>query len=146
MGRIIVGVDGSEAATTALEWAVDEARTRGGDIMVDAVMAWHEPVAGGTPPVVVFIDPTELKASYAAELERTVQPLRDAHPDVSIRSLLVKDSPAHALIDASGDADLLVVGSRGRGGFLGLVLGSVSHQVVGHATCPVVVVPHPVAT
>lgn len=142
MGRIVVGVDGSDGAATALSWAVSEARIRGGTT-VDALMAWHEPAVAGTLPMAVVVDVGDLQASYQAELDRIVDDVALANPDVTVAKRLVHGAPAGELLAAATDADLLVVGHRGRGGFLGLLMGSVSQYVATHAPCPVVVVPRP---
>ena len=137
MNRIVVGIDGSDQAVTALEWALDEGRLRGAD--VEVIHAF-----------VLFPDLSELGALteepdmviQAEELLRkTVEPMVAARPGVHVTTRAVQGPPARTLLDAAADADLLVVGSRGRGGFAGLMLGSVSQQCVHHAPCPVVVVP-----
>jgi nucleotide-binding universal stress UspA family protein len=139
MGRIVVGVDGSPHAMDALRWALDEAALRGCELQ--AVMAVHYPAildTGFGPG----LDLANLEQDAAAVLEAA---LADACPDPAVRASIqrtvVVDSAARALIDAAKSADLLVVGTRGRGGFTGLLLGSVSTQCVQHAPCPVVVVP-----
>jgi nucleotide-binding universal stress UspA family protein len=138
MSRIVVGVDGSAGSQRALRWALDEARRR--NASVDVVHAWHAPYILPSPmaPVVTYeYDPIQKTAEEV--LSRS---LRDADTEgLEVRDVLVCDSAAAALLDAAKDADLLVVGSRGRGGFAGLLLGSVSQSVAHHATCPVVVVP-----
>jgi nucleotide-binding universal stress UspA family protein len=139
MSRIVVGVDGSDNSIDALRWALDEAQRR--HATLQAVAAWQFPYTGiGFAP---SIGPAGLEDGAAAILE---QALRLACPDDAARppieQLVVQDTPAHALVEAAKGADLLVVGSRGRGGFKGLLLGSVSTQVVHHAPCPIVVVPH----
>jgi len=140
MERIVVGIDGSETSRAALQWALDEARRR--QAAVDVVHAWHHPFLIGY--------------GYSAELdlgtveEDARQFLDDLVAGVdttgvpAVEPVLMADSPARALLDAAKGASLLVVGSRGRGGFTGLLLGSVSQQVIHHAPCPVVVIP-PVA-
>jgi nucleotide-binding universal stress UspA family protein len=142
VGKIVVGVDGSDASNAALRWAADEAKLRGATIV--AVHAWQAPV----PPIEVgaptltALDTVEL----LPELERAAQRLVETVVEevagdagVEVEAVAVEGPAATALIDAARDAELLVVGSRGRGGFLGLLLGSVSHQVAQHAPCPVVI-------
>lgn len=138
MERIVVGVDGSEAAQAALTFAVEEARIRGA--RVDAVMAWHEPYVAPTMTTVAA-DPAVYHEGAQATLDRAVEALGGGG-DVEIERRVLRGNPAGALLEAAEGAVLLVVGSRGRGGFTGLLLGSVSQQVVHHARCPVVVVPH----
>jgi nucleotide-binding universal stress UspA family protein len=142
MPGIYVGVDGSAHSVRALEWAIAEAATRHAPVTVLTVYA--VPVSGWTGrPVILSQDAAEQeKARQAAEelaLKVTSQ-LGEARPaSVTVRA--VTGFPAQELIEASRDADLMVVGSRGAGGFARLLVGSVSSQVVHHAHCPVVVVP-----
>lgn len=142
-GRIVVGVDGSKGARAALTWALDEARLRGAAL--DVVHAWHgpAPVVSG-PYGAAPVDETSVDtARRAAEsvLEHQLQAV-DVE-GVEVEPLLPSAGPAEALVDIAKGADLLVVGTRGRGGFTGLLLGSVSQQVSHHAPCAVVIVPHP---
>lgn len=139
---IVVGVDGSEGARRALDWAIDEARLRGA--VVRAVMAWSyidqpaerfDPDYGGDDAQ-EELDALVDAAIGAGATSGAVEPAA-----VSVERIVVNDLPARALLDAAADADLIVVGARGIGGFKGLLLGSVSQQVVQHAPCPVVVVP-----
>ena len=134
-GIVVVGVDESDGSRRAVEWAAEEARLRGA--VLRPVLAWS------------FLDQPEGKfdAAYGEDdaLRRLDQALEAAGVDlraIEVDRRAVNDLPARALLDASKDADLLVVGSRGAGGFKGLLLGSVSQQVVQHAPCPVTVVPH----
>jgi nucleotide-binding universal stress UspA family protein len=137
MRRIVVGVDGSERSLLALRWAVDEARLRGAE--VEAIHAWTYPVVGGLPVTPVMVDLEGIERDARQVLDESVAKV-DAG-DVAVEGVLVRGGAAHALIDRAQGADLLVVGSRGLGGFTGLLLGSVSQQVVHHAPCPVVVIP-----
>jgi nucleotide-binding universal stress UspA family protein len=137
MERIVVGVDGSQAAREALRWAIDEARRR--DATVEAVYAWHQPFMAG------YMMEGELDLGhYEEEAQKSLDAAVDALEDsagVTIERKLVAGSAAGALVDEAKGAALLVVGSRGRGGFSGLLLGSVSQQVAHHAPCPVVIIP-----
>ncbi len=138
MDRIVVGVDGSENSGCALRWALTEARSR--NATVDAVYAWHVPYIGPAPYAPVdSVDPGLFESEGSHVLTRALE--AEDTEGVDVHRVLVPNTAAAALIDAAKDADLLVVGARGRGGFLGLLLGSVSQQVVNHAPCPVVVVP-----
>jgi nucleotide-binding universal stress UspA family protein len=143
--RIVVGVDGSDGARRALEWAVNEARLRGARLI--AIHTWHiPPLTAGVgpldPPMTLDADTLERVETAAEELlERELAALDTSGIEVEKRS--EPSNPADALLAAAGDADLLVVGTRGHGGFSGLLLGSVSQQVSHHAPCPVVIVPKP---
>jgi nucleotide-binding universal stress UspA family protein len=135
--RIVVGVDGSDASLAALSWAVAEARLRGAE--VEAIHAWTLP-AYGYDIALAFTDiSAELAAEGEAMLDRACAALEGGDQAV-VRRVVTEAPPAAALLEAAEGATLLVVGSRGRGGFKGLLLGSVSQQCVSHAGCPVVVV------
>jgi nucleotide-binding universal stress UspA family protein len=144
-GRIVVGVDGSDGAHRALEWAVEEARLRKTGLLV--VHAWHVPplVTGAGP----FDAPVALDADTLERVEKTANEIVDREllsidtAGIEIERLVEPRSPADALIAAATGADLLVVGTRGHGGFAGLLLGSVGQQAAHHAPCPVVIVPKP---
>lgn len=139
MGRIVVGVDGSDSSRAALRWAVDEAKLR--DDTVEAVIAWHEPYVGGPFAAPVTTDPKPIEESARAQLDRVVDRVDASGLGQPIERIVTAGGAARTLIDTAKGADLLVVGTRGHGGFVGLLLGSVSHHVVSHAPCPVVVVP-----
>ncbi len=138
-GGVLVAHDGSAHASSALRTAVHWASVTQSHVTV--VRAWsisNAPrpstwTSGYVPPLEDF------EAATLAALERDVAPVRPENPDVQITTTVVHGSPAVALIEASANVDLLVVGSRGHGGFKGLLLGSVSEQVVRHARCTVVV-------
>jgi nucleotide-binding universal stress UspA family protein len=137
--RVVVGVDGSETARRALAWALDEGRARQAD--VEVVNAWHPPYVGAYPYDPAALD-LELFEQGARDLVAEMLEGQDVSglpspPKVTV----VSDTAAQAVITAAEGADLIVIGSRGRGGFAGLLLGSVSQQVARHAPCPVVVVP-----
>ncbi len=147
---VVVGVDGSAGSAEALSWALAEARLRKSPLR--AVHAWMFGYAGGTvdgypslggsldPYGSLGIDPGDLHRAAEGLLDRA---LADAGADtdgVEIDRQVVQGSAAEALLTAVDENDLLVVGSRGHGGFAELLLGSVSQQCVHHAPCPVVVV------
>jgi nucleotide-binding universal stress UspA family protein len=140
MGAIVVGVDGSEGASAALRFAAEEARLRGAELR--AVMAFHIPVAayGGplVPPDVGLVD--DLRTAARATVERALDELGDLPEDLRLELVVREGQPARVLLDEARDADVLVVGSRGLGGFRGLLLGSVGQQCAHHAACPVVIV------
>lgn len=139
MQRIVVGVDGSACARRALAWAVEEARLRGAS--VEAVHAWTTPFVAGYPYTTLVFDPRQLEQHAREMLEELIAEVDTTGLAVSVEPMVVGGGAAAALVEAAKGADLLVVGSRGRGGFTGLLLGSVSHQVVHHAPCAVVIVP-----
>ena len=143
-GHIVVGVDGSPESDAALRWAVDEARLR--DVALDVVTVWTYPMPAfvGIPGGYASIELGEdlerrAKEAQAEALARTVP----EQAGVVLEARVVKGQPAWALVDAAQDADMLVVGSRGLGGFRELLLGSVSQQCAHHAVCPVVIVRRP---
>lgn len=137
-GRIVVGVDGSPHSRRALAHAVTEARLR--DATVEAVYAYAPPVYWSAPEFGVLIPRPDSEVAEDARvlLDRELAEVPD---DVVVERVVLEGPAARALLETARGADLLVVGSRGRGGFLGLLLGSTSHQVVTHTECPVVVVP-----
>ena len=143
MNEIVAGVDASEESRAALAWAVEEAGLRKTAVL--AVHAWELPVvpapSGLMPPSAeVVTDVTGIKEA-AEEVVRSIVRQVAGSTDVEVRPLAVEGRPANALIETAERerAQLIVVGSRGHGGFMGLLLGSVSEQVVRHAPCPVVV-------
>lgn len=137
--RIVAGVDGSAPSVAALRWAVRQAELSGGT--VDAVIAWQYPIAAGglgwAPTS--GLDDTDYAELAAKALSAAVTDVSPP-PSVPVRQLVMDGNPAQVLLDAAKNADLLVVGSRGHGGFADALLGSVSGRCVHHATCPVVVV------
>ncbi len=135
-GRVVVGFDGSPTSRQATDWAAAEARARGRGLGL--VHALLPPVTTGglgvgLPPSLDVIDTLERTASE--ELDRTAASLSG----LDVTTTVAIGSPSAVLLAASETADLVVVGSRGRGGFTGLLLGSVGAQVAAHASCPVVV-------
>jgi nucleotide-binding universal stress UspA family protein len=152
---IVVGVDGSPGSDEALHWALTEARLRG--VPVRAVCVYElPPVSAATPlaggagvfaPVGTEEEVERLRSASAAAAERVLDDaltrMGEAATGIQIESEAVEGSPAATLIDAGRNAELLVLGSRGRGGFMGLLLGSVSQQCAQHPPCPVVILPPP---
>jgi nucleotide-binding universal stress UspA family protein len=134
--RIVVGIDGSPTAQRALRWALALARACHAE--VEVVHAWRPMVVGG-PLAPVTVDPDIWSEAAQRTIDQAIAAEDTA--DVDVARTLSCSTAASAILDAAQDADLVVVGSRGRGGFAGLLLGSVSHQVAHHAPCPVVVVP-----
>jgi nucleotide-binding universal stress UspA family protein len=142
MPGIVVGVDGSHHSTCALEWALKEAALQHGPLTVLTVHSVAASPWSGNPVLMGGDSEDREKMLHAAEeLTREVtDKLGESRPD-SVTVQAVSGFPAKELIEASRDADLVVVGSRGAGGFAKLMMGSISSQVVEHAHCPVVVVP-----
>jgi nucleotide-binding universal stress UspA family protein len=142
MPGIIVGIDGSDHSRRALEWAVKEAAIHH---MPLTVLTVQEAIAGYWAGSVAYPgDPGAAEAARKLAQEATDNALRQAGPasqplSVTVRSVI--GLPAEELLVASKDADMIVVGSRGAGGFKRLLMGSVSSQVTHHAHCPVVVIP-----
>jgi nucleotide-binding universal stress UspA family protein len=166
MAKIVVGIDASPGALQALAWAADEARLRLASLQV--VHAYHgqalaaplyfpsqealpgRATGGQLPPDVARAETAREQAEFQAAVRRQAEDLLEdllgeageAVEGVDVqRTVLADRHAAEALVELSDSADLLVVGSRGRGGFSSLLLGSVSHAVVLHARCPVVVIP-----
>jgi nucleotide-binding universal stress UspA family protein len=134
--HIVVGVDGSDNAVLALKWAADEAKQRG-DAHVTALYAWQLPLIG----IPGAFDQNELEQEAKDLLNREIA--RAGLPDdVKVNPVVAQGDPAASLIAACDqfEAQMLVIGSRGRGGFKGLLLGSVSAQCSQHAHCPVLIV------
>ena len=136
VSRIVVGVDGSEASQRALEWALEEGRHRGST--VEILHAWTTPYVD--PYAIVALDPDLFRDAAELALKRIVAEIATDPHGPEIAPTVVHGAAAPALLDASQGADLLVVGSHGHGGFVGMLLGSVSQHVLQHADCPVVVV------
>jgi nucleotide-binding universal stress UspA family protein len=138
--RIVVGIDGSETAQRALRWALDEGRRR--QAAVEVVHAWHASYTAayaygyGMPP----IDPQIDENAARQTIDRAVD-AEDCTGIPTVDRITRCEGAAQLILGISKGADLVVVGSRGRGGFAGLLLGSVSQQVAHHASCPVVIVP-----
>ena len=135
--RAIVGVDGSPQSAHALDWACRRGETCGDTVR--AVCAWS---LGGSGEDWMSQPGVSAEGQRRAEqvLLEAVERVRSDHPAVNGETAVIEGPPARVLVDMLADADLLVVGSRGLGGFSGLLLGSVSQQCVHHAHCPVTVV------
>jgi nucleotide-binding universal stress UspA family protein len=134
---VLVGHDGSECAGMAVGVALETAAAR--RVGVRVLRAWKPPVPRRA--VVEFgLDPEELATAERVAVREAIDPWREKFPRVPVTINVVADRPAAALISASRHCQLVVVGSRGRGGFGGLHLGSVSHQLLHHADCPVLVI------
>ncbi|MFB8181926.1 universal stress protein [Streptomyces sp. NPDC055966] len=134
--KVVVGVDGSPSSYAALRWAVRYAGLVGG--AVDAVAVWELPGLYGwsAPAVDMEVDEDETRQKMRQELADVL----GEHAADTVRTHVVHGNAADVLLRASEGAEVLVVGSRGRGGFARALLGSVSQHVSQHANCPVVIV------
>ncbi|MBA2324077.1 MAG: universal stress protein [Pseudonocardiales bacterium] len=156
---VVVGVDGSLSSRDALRWAVRQAALLGGE--VHAVTAWRSQAPYGHAPVDSDVDfatqagkmleevvaetlrqrePAKVAELVGKQLAEVVAETLGATPPVPVLERVVEGHPAEVLVEASREAELLVVGSHGHGAFTGMLLGSVSQHSVQHATCPVVVI------
>jgi nucleotide-binding universal stress UspA family protein len=132
---VVVGIDGSASSKQALAWALRYADTAG--LPVTAVLAWEIPANYGTAAMV--LPAAEFAEGAQRELKQVVDEVAAAYPQVRVEKRIVEGHPAKVLLKEAEHAQLLVVGSRGHGGFVGAILGSVSHYCVTHAHCPVLV-------
>lgn len=141
MTTIVVGVDGSEGSREAVAWAVAEARVR--EARLDLVHAWEYPYAGEVWAEAWATSQREhllLEEGARAVLDDALDRARELAPELHVTGALVRGPAGGALVEAALVADLIVVGSRGHGGFKGLLLGSVSRHVSHHPPCPVAIV------
>jgi nucleotide-binding universal stress UspA family protein len=136
---VVVGVDGSEASSKALTWAAQEARLRRAILRV--VHSWEFPVYDNLT-YVPDIGYDDIARAAEDSLATQLVDVLGTEPDLTVERHVTQSSAAQAILELSKDAELVVVGSRGRGGFAGLLLGSVSTHVMHHATCAAVIV-HP---
>ncbi|WP_158839360.1 universal stress protein [Saccharothrix deserti] len=140
-GPVVVGVDGSPACEEAIAFAFEEASLRG--TALTALLAWTDILMDHPYAMRVTVDWDEVQEQERQLLAQRLAGRPEKYPDVAVERIVVRDRPVRALLDASRDAQLLVVGSHGRGGFTGMLLGSTSQALVHHATCPLAVVrPH----
>jgi nucleotide-binding universal stress UspA family protein len=136
---IVVGVDGSPSSKAALTWAVRQAELTGST--VEAVIAWHYPLAfAGMPYAPVSMPDADFVGIAAKALENAIRETVDPEGPVKVSATVREGDAALVLLEIAKDADLLVVGSRGHGGFMEALLGSVSQHCVHHALCPVVII------
>jgi nucleotide-binding universal stress UspA family protein len=139
-GEIAVGVDGSPAGADAIGFAFEEAAVRG--VRLRALLAWTHPVSAGPGDMLPLVYDREILAADERRLlAESLAGWRAKYPDVEVVAEAVRGRAARVLAEASAHADLLVVGSRGRGGFTGLLLGSVGQAMLLRAHCPVAIVP-----
>jgi nucleotide-binding universal stress UspA family protein len=135
---VVVGVDGSPESIAALSWAGRYGAATGA--VVWALHIWHYPTSAGLPPgITPESADDEVKANQRKELDEAIVKA-NLDPAAQVESRIAYGHPAQVLINESQNVSLIVIGHRGRGGFTGMLTGSVSMQVVNHAACPVVVV------
>lgn len=138
MGTIVVGVDGSPGSYSAAQWAAREARLRGDRLVL--AHGWYVPATLGLADAVgPIVDWTFLEQAARSVVHKVRGSIDE--DGIVVEELLVQGHPVPALLSAAEGADLLVVGSRGLGGFSGMLLGSVSQGVLHNVACPVTVVP-----
>jgi len=137
-GWIVVGIDGSDESEAALRWAATEARRRGVGLQV--VLCWSYPTLPWgpyQPPLSGREFAAEAQKAAEAEVEKV---LGEDRGSLDVEVCVVEGTASLRLLDWDNAADMIVVGSRGRGGFSGLLLGSVSQHLAEHARCPVVII------
>jgi nucleotide-binding universal stress UspA family protein len=139
LSRVVVGIDGSPTSERAIEYAFAQASLRGLGLTV--VHAWWMEFVEGVIATTSSEEQWQrMGQEQQALVSESLAGWREKYPDVDVREHVIRSLPSDALIGESAGAELLVVGSRGRGGFRGLMMGSVSHDVLQHAHCPVAVV------
>ncbi|QNE90354.1 universal stress protein [Corynebacterium incognita] len=139
-GPIVVGVDGSEVSAKATEYAFAEAHARGAELL--AVHTWMDMQVQASLVGLSAAQQewAEVEKEQANLLTERLAPLVEKYPDVAVRKIIARDRPVRALSEAAEGAQLLVVGSHGRGGFKGMLLGSTSRALLQAAPCPMMVV------
>jgi nucleotide-binding universal stress UspA family protein len=139
-GPVVVGVDGSPLSDLAIGFAVEEAALRGAELV--AVHAWNQPVSTGPGDMMPLVyDEEALRSDEERVFAESVAGWSERYPEVPV-TRIVRGRPARVLVAESETAQLVVVGALGRGGFTGLILGSVSQAVLHHSHCPLAIVRH----
>lgn len=133
--RVVVGIDGSPASLAALRWAAG--LTAGTGWPLEAVAVWQRPVAYSWE---VGMETVDWEAGTQKMLTAVLDEVFGADRPTGLRTCVLEGDPAHRLADHAAGARLLVVGNRGKGGFIGLLMGSVSTKCASHASCPVLIV------
>jgi nucleotide-binding universal stress UspA family protein len=146
IGLVVVGIDGSEESLAALKWALEEAHIRGA--RVRAMNVWNYPAGYGVETSAWSLPDLETMERYAQTTlnESVDKALIGIDEPPFVERVVRMGSASQELLFEGRNADLLVVGQRGHGGFLGLLMGSVTNQVLHHATCPTVVIPKEAGT
>jgi nucleotide-binding universal stress UspA family protein len=138
-GPVVAGVDGSPSAQHALELGFEAAWRRGCGLV--AVRGYPLPIPSYAVDMAMpLYDEDAVRQAEAHDLDATLAPWREKHPTVAVKAHIMPGNPAQNLIDVSGGAGLLIVGSRGYGAFVGTILGSVGLQLLHHVACPVMIV------
>lgn len=138
-GPVVVGVDGSRTSDAAVAFAFQAAAVRGVGLV--ALHLWDDVIVPGTHHLQnPLVDPARIQQEERALLSERIAGWAEKYPDVSVEQTLVEGRAVTGLLDSAAQAQLLVVGSHGRGGFVGMLLGSTSHSLIIHSPCPVVVV------
>ena len=136
--KIVVGVDGSESSKTALRWALGEARLR--NVEVEVIHTWSLTPMVDPMGFAAYVPIEEISAAAKSVVEQVMKSVEEFVGKTKVSTKISRGPAAATLLEAAKDAELLVVGRRGHGGFMGLLLGSVAEQVAHHAPCPVVIV------
>ena len=139
-GPVVAGVDGSTASDSVLEFAFEQASRRGAELVT--VHAWNDHIAESSWAMAPYamLDWESIEADAHLLLAERLAGWREKYPDVVVRRVVIRGAAARALVEEAATARLLVVGSRGRGGLRGMLLGSTSQALLHHAPCPVAVV------
>jgi nucleotide-binding universal stress UspA family protein len=137
-GPVVVGVDGSPASEEAIRFAFEEASLR--DATLTALIAWTDLLVENPYATRLRLDRDEVEVQQRELLAERLAGWRQQYPDVVVERVVVRERPVRALLDAARNAQLLVVGSHGLGGFAGMLLGSTSQALVYHSPCPLMVV------
>jgi len=133
--KIVVGIDGSASSIDAFRWAIRQAQVTGS--VVEAMMVWQYPAG------VVPAGTQDFESESRRALDGAIEGACSGTPPVQVTRVVEEGEPALTLVERSRDAALLVIGSRGHGAFIGMLIGSVSQYCVTHAHCPVVVLRGP---
>jgi nucleotide-binding universal stress UspA family protein len=136
--KIVVGVDGSKSSITALRWALGEARLRGSE--VEVIHTWSLTPMVDPMGFASYVSVEEIADAAKSLVDDVMRSVEEFVGKTKVSTRITRGPAAATLLEAAKDAELLVVGRRGRGGFIGLLLGSVAEQAAHHAPCPVVIV------
>jgi len=136
--KIVVGVDGSESSITALRWSLGEARLRGSE--VEVIHTWSLTPMVDPMGLASYVPVEEIANAAKSLVEDVMKRVEEFVGKTKVSTKITRGPAAATLLEAAKDAELLVVGRRGHGGFMGLLLGSVAEQAAHHAPCPVVIV------